>query len=105
MPGSRACVGGVGSFTADEAMMPNATERPHLVCGQCQAVVAWPASLAPADKAKLAAAARRDPAAAVRMVEAQFGLDERAARALAVHITRPAGVCQRCSTAIAGAEL
>ena len=86
-------------------MTPKPNEKTHLVCGQCQAVVAWPASLAPADKAKVAAAARRDPAAAVKMVESQFGLDEREARALAVHITRPAGVCQRCSTAIAGAEL
>jgi len=83
----------------------SAAEKPHLVCGQCQAVVAWPAGIKPADKAAIAAAARGDPAAAARMVETRYGLDEREARALAVHITRPAGVCQRCRAPIAGAEV
>ncbi|HEX9398037.1 MAG TPA: hypothetical protein VF943_14985 [Burkholderiales bacterium] len=86
-------------------MTPTAEERPHLICGQCQSVVIWPATVAPAEKAAVAAAARRDPTAAARMVESQYGFDEREGRALAVHVTRQPGTCHRCSAKITGAEV
>ena len=86
-------------------MTSTAGPRPHLICGQCQALIAWPAGISPGDKARIAAAARRDPVAAARMVESKYGFDEREGRALAVHVTRKAGICHRCGSAVAGAEV
>ena len=79
--------------------------RPHLQCGQCQSLVAWPKGLASAEKATIGAAVRRDAVAAASMLESRYGFDEREGRALVVHVTRKPGICHRCESPLEGEEL
>jgi Zn finger protein HypA/HybF involved in hydrogenase expression len=62
--------------------------------------VAWPSSLSPEERARIAVEVRWNPLSAVKLIHGQFGFDLRDAKALAFHITRSAGECHRCHGAL-----
>ena len=70
--------------------------RPYVFCTKCRANVVWPASLSVEEKSRIAGEVRADLLAGAKLVNGQFGLNLREAKALSFHITRKKGECHRC---------
>jgi hypothetical protein len=83
-------------------MEPNG--RPHIECPKCRVAVVWPSSLTAAQAAVIAATVRRDTLEGMHFAELELGLGPREAKALALHITKVAGVCHRCGKAVSKGE-
>lgn len=82
----------------------NPAGRPHILCPGCRAFVVWPAGLASADAATFCKIAHRDRLEAARFAEAVLGLGPRAAKALALHVSK-GDTCHKCGRAVgAGAS-
>jgi hypothetical protein len=78
--------------------------RPHMQCAKCRMLVVWPNDLSAQEKAIFAAIVRDDPLQGMKFAKTQFGLGEREAKVLVLHITPEPGVCRKCQKSVSAQE-
>ncbi|MFX1678767.1 hypothetical protein PV762_06010 [Mitsuaria sp. CC2] len=77
--------------------------RPHIKCLKCRAFVVWPSELRPEDAALLGAFAQQDRLEAAKYAEMYLGLEPRAAKCLALHLSVN-DACTRCGRTVPKGE-
>lgn len=77
----------------------NPAGRPHLRCPGCKTFVVWPTSLASSDATTFCKIAHRDRLEAANFAETVLGLEPRAAKALALHVS-DGDACHKCGLAL-----
>ena len=78
--------------------------RPHMQCAKCRMLVVWPNDLGNDEKVAFAAVVRDDSVQGMQFAKNQFGLGEREAKVLVLHITSKPGVCRKCQKPVAAQE-